>query len=477
MLKALYIILTSLGLALVFNYLFFGKLIGISVSIFTMTFLGAVFLLGKDQQSQKGWWLVSLITFFAIMPSIRANEFLNFLNICAVLGLLMLLAYTFTGIPTFMMRLRDYFILMIFVPLRMLGNALSTILLMGQIQTKSKQNDVWLRIAKGVIMAVPVLIIFGLLFSQADLAFSQFIQGFISITISERTAQYLVLLSVIFISALSFLSYIFFSKQNTPSPREHSMVHSGRDIEALVFLSLISTLFLVFIGFQINYLFGGEANIVNAGFTYAEYARRGFWELLAVGILSLLILLAAEKYAGVESKKIPKFQIPALILIAEVVIVIASAFKRLSLYIDTYGMTTLRFYVAGFIMLLLVWFVLLGFKFIKSKQEQFFTFSALLTITTFLVAVNIINPDAFIAKSNIEQFNRTGKVDVAYVRELSADAEYWKIELYKKLNGEDKETLRELLLEQKNNLQKSTDWQSTNLSRTKALKLLQNFEE
>jgi cation transporter-like permease len=480
LLKALYVILISLSLALIFNFLFFGKLIGISVFIFAAILLAALVLLGSRNQPhfQKSWWMLLLISFFALMPSIRANEFLNFLNICAILGLLMLLAHELAGTPAFLMRLRDYLALAVLVPLRMLGRALSTVSLIGHIHSDIKKRDMWLRVIKGTIMAVPVLIIFGVLFSQADLAFSQFLKGFVSINISERTVQYFVLLLFAFVAALSFLSYIFFPRDTKPevSPEKPvSVVQSGRGVEVLVFLGLISVLFLVFIGFQVTYLFGGEMNIINAGFTYAEYARRGFFELLAVAMLSLLVLLASEKYSGSEFKKDKRFEIPALLLIAEVVIVIVSAFKRLSLYIDAYGLTLLRFYVAGFIMLLLALFILLAVKFAKSKREQFFTFGTLLSVAAILVAVNIINPDAFIARSNIEQYNRTGKIDVSYIRELSADAEPGKIELYEKLEGEDKQTLRGLLQKEKENLQKYNDWQSANLSRTRALKLLQEF--
>lgn len=480
--KALYIILISLGLALVFNFLFFGKLIGISVLIFVAFLLAVVFLFGRHQKLplKKAWWLVLLITFFALMLGIRASEILSFLNVVATLGLLILLAHQLVGTPTVLMRFRDYF-LMILVPFRMLLRALFTVSLIGQIHSKIKQHDMWLRIIKGVIMAVPILVIFGILFSQADLAFSKFLQSFVNITISERTIEYSVLLFIAFVSALSFLSYIFFPKASQPAvshDQSDGTVQSGRGIEVMVFLGLISTLFLVFIGFQVTYLFGGETNIVNAGFTYAEYARRGFFELLASGMLSLLVLLASEKYAGSESKTNKRFLIPALILIAEVLIVIVSAFKRLSLYIDAYSMTELRFYVAGFIMLLLVWFILLAVKFIKSKEEQFFTFGVLLTVSAFLITVNIVNPDAFIARSNLEQYDRVGKIDVNYVGKLSADAIPMKIELYNKLAGEDKNILDGLLQKQKEDLQKSSsDWQSANLSRARALKLLQQFGE
>lgn len=478
--KALSIILTSLGLAIVFNFLFFGKLIGISALIYVSILLGVVFLIGSYYQLrfQKTWWIILLIIFFALMLGIRANEFLSFLNLCAALSLLLLLAHQLAGAPALLLRLRDYFFLIVHVPFRMLGRAFATVSLVGQVHSSIKNRDVWLRILKGVVMALPVLFIFGVLFSKADLVFSQFMRGIVDIQISERTAQYLALLTFAFMAALGFLSYIFFPKQTQKAATESNAARIGKEIEVLVFLGLISTLFLVFIGFQIAYLFGGEANIINRGFTYAEYARRGFFELLAVAALSLLILLTSEKYAGVETKKDWRFQIPALTLIIEVVIVMVSAFKRLSLYIDVYGMTLLRFYVAGFIMLLLVMFFLLAVKFIKSKKEQFFAFGALLSITAFLVVVNIMNPDAFIAKTNLKQYTQTRKLDVVYMGQLSADAEPWKIELYKKLQGEDKENFRKWLQTQKNNLQKSSaDWQSANLSRSRALQLLQEFKE
>ena len=480
--KAIYVILTSLGLAIVFNFLFFDKFIGVSVLIFIVIFLGAMFLLGlRERVSTKSvWWLLLPIIFFALMPSIRANEFLTFLNICGILGLLLLLTHEIHGTRVFLMRLRDYVILMTLVPLRMLGRALSTLSLVGQIHSSVKHHDIGLRVIKGVLMAVPVLIVFGVLFSQADLAFSQFVKGFVDITISERTMQYIVLFLVAFVGSLSFLSYVFNPKETqenqsaVAAEKSDGPVERGKGIEVMVFLGLISALFIVFIGFQITYLFGGESNIINAGFTYAEYARRGFFELLAAGILSLLVLLVSEKYARVESKSDKRFLIPALILIALVIIVIVSASKRLALYINAYSLTELRFYVAIFIMLLLVWFIILAFKFIKSKQEQFFAFGVLLSVIASLVAVNVINPDAFIARSNMEQYDLTGKVDMNYVARLSADAEPWKIELFKKLGGENKEMMKVKLQKEKDKLQKSSaDWQSANISRVRALKLLE----
>lgn len=478
LLNALSVVATSLGLAFVFNFLFFDKQLGISVVLITAVLIGAIYLLGLRQQMplRKAWWLIPLILFFASMPAVRANEFLTFLNVCATFGLLMVLAHELTGTPTFLMRIHDYFILMTRVPFRMFGKAVSTISLLTQIHSQVKHRDVWLRVLKGVVMAVPVLIVFGILFSQADLAFSQFLNSFVDITITERMIEYSAQWLFAFVAELSFLSYIMFYKR----PESYT-VHEGpradqpvKGIEVMVFLGLIAALFLLFIGFQITYLFGGEVNILNAGFTYAEYARQGFWELLAVASLSLLVLLVSEKYAGTEGKKDARFQIPALILIAEVAVLMASAFKRLSLYIDTYGMTALRFYVVGFILFLVGLFILLAVKFVTLKRESFFAFGTLLSVVTFLVIVNLINPDAFIAKANLERYNQTGKIDLPYMSDLSPDAQSWKIELYKKLEGGDRGYLQLSLERQKQRLEiDRADWQSANLARARAWEMLQ----
>jgi hypothetical protein len=479
-LKALYLLLTSLGLALIFNFLFFGKALGISVFIFVLVLLAEVYLFGKYQKvpMAKSLWLVALIGFFSLMPSLHDNGFLTFLNICAALGLLMLFAHDLLDMPAYLMKIVDYFLLVVVVPFKMFARSVRTLLALGEVHSSVKYREVWIRVVKGILMAIPLLIIFAILFSQADLAFSQFAKSFVDIHVSERSMQYTVLFIFAFIAGLSYLSYIFFPSKPKPEASDNAgaTVTFDKRIEMSVFLSLISALFLLFIVFQITYLFGGESNIVNAGFTYAEYARRGFWELLAVALISLAMLLFAEKYSGAENKHDNFFMIPSLVLVVEVLVVIVSAYKRLSLYIDTYGMTELRFYVVGFIAVLFVLFVLLAVKFIEAKSEQFYTFGILLTVVIFLVAINVVNPDAYIVSANIKQYNKTGKIDINYVGNLSADATSQKLELYKQLKGEDKKLLLDHLQYQKTYLENDVrNWQSANLSRYRALRLINSW--
>jgi hypothetical protein len=474
------IILASLALAFIFNFLFFDKYIGVSIPIFTFILLGCLFFLGRKESRislSKNWWLIILIMFFATMPAIRDNEFLTFLNILATLGLLMILAYQLVDTPAWLMKIHDYFSLGLVVPFRMLGGAFSSLATLGQFHSNDKNREITFKIIKGFFMAIPVLIVFGLLFSHADLAFSQLVSSLININISEYTFSYLFLLAFSFFAGLSFLSYIFFPKQFAVQSTEIIAPKFDKGLEVLVFLGLIGLLFLIFIIFQITYLFGGETNIINAGFTYAEYARRGFFELLMVAVLSILVLLYAEKHAGLAIRSY-KFLIPALLLILEVAMTSVAAFKRLSLYIDVYGMTHLRFYVSAFIVLIFALLVLLAIKFIKNKPEQFFTFGSLLSVIAFLIAINFANPDALIIKKNIELYNSTKKLDVIYLQGLSADAMTEKLELYNILNGNDQKHLHQLILMEKQQLQNSAiDWQSANLSRYQALQQLQNLPE
>jgi len=66
---------------------------------------------------------------------------------------------------------------------------------------------------------------------------------------------------------------------------------------------LVDVLFVLFVIVQITYLFGGEANVTAAGFTYSEYARRGFGELVAVGVLSLGLIMTLAAVARRESRR------------------------------------------------------------------------------------------------------------------------------------------------------------------------------
>jgi hypothetical protein len=469
----------ALLLAVLFDYLFFDKFIGISFLVFIALLVGITYgLAAKFKYSYRSSLLFLLpIAFFALMPSIRASLFLNFLNIVAVIGLLLLGIKELLQEHVAKFGLRQYF-LAVLQPLKFLVNSIKPLRYLVSAFNQSSTGN-WRRIVIGVLMALPVLAIFTLLFSSADFAFGQFVRSIFSFHLPDVFFGHVFFIVAAFVGLLGTFEYMFRASTGEPLVRAGEIKENhttGREVETGVFLSLIAALFVIFIAFQVTYLFGGEVNIVNRGFTYAEYARHGFWELLAVASATLIILFFTDKYTARETSRKTWFTLPAAVIILEVLVIIVSAFKRLMLYQDAYGMTIDRFYVAGFIIFLGVIFILLAAKFILKKKESFFTFATLLTMTVFLVGVNLMNPDAFIAKTNIERFHETGKIDASYLAHLSADATPQIIGVYSSLTDADKNIVREAMVENQTHWEKTlANWQSYNLSISTAQNKLHDF--
>ncbi len=324
-------------------------------------------------------------------------------------------------------------------------------------------------------MAIPVLFIFLLLFSSADLIFQKYVSGLINIDIETETIFRSVLVLITTLVYIGAYSYSFREKENQISAQQNNKNHSVGRIENSILLGSVNVLFFIFILVQITYLFGGESNISAQGFTYAEYARRGFFELIAVAVISLLLLLAAEKYVvKKETGHMLGFKILSAALVIQVILIMASAFTRLSLYEEAYGFTTLRLYSHAFIIFLAIVFCLLLYKIYRDKREDAFAFRVFVSIALFLTAMNFLNPDAFIARRNIERFAATGKLDIYYLSRLSDDA----IPDTIKVLGIPSEDLRKSFARELYRRAQNSDspyfskWQSSNISRMRAKKIL-----
>lgn len=476
------IALVSLGMALIFDRLFFEKIPGISVFIFVVLLLAGVFVLCKyfKKEFSSSIWLIVPILFFSIMPSIRDSGFLNFLNIVGVMGLLLLLVRSLSGQPAWYFTMLDYIATLLLWPIKFLQRSVEALSILASSSNKSSSNT-WKKVLKGTLMALPVLLFFGVLLTSADVAFAKFIDNLFFFKNLQTVLPHLFLVGVIFLIYLGVLAYLFTSPEKEGLSKLPVNVGdtpknvTDKKIEVSVFLFLIGTLFAFFIGFQITYLFGGNINIVVEGLTYAEYGRRGFWELLVVAFTTLCILLLTDTYTKKSEKRFNWFTIPSIIITAEVLVIIASALKRMMLYQQMYGMTTLRLYVIGFIIFLGFVFLILTTKLLWEKKSNFFTFGTLITAIIFLAGFNILNPDSFIAQKNIARFEQSGKIDDLYLFELSADALPQVLNMYDRLAGENKAVIEEKLIAQKADLERyQKNWQSHNWARTKALEALKS---
>jgi len=471
----------SLFLGILFNYLFFGKLPGISLLIFILFAIGGLILILKFSGrsiNREALWLMVPLFFFSAMPAVRASPELMLLNFAASLGLLLLIAEVSFGFRLRSFSIFDY-LKIVPLPFKFFGPLWRAFSQLAA--ERAGKGKTFSHIIKGILIAAPFLFIFLLLFSSADLVFEKYIANLVSFEISEETVARIVLVLAVFLAFTGAYSYIFGERESEKSAEAESGRSAGPlgKIESYILFGSVNVLFLLFIVIQVAYFFGGESNIISAGFTYAEYARRGFFELIAVALISLILLLLADQLISKENgRHAAVFKFFSAALIVQVLVIMFSAYARLSLYEEAYGFTVQRLFSHSFIILLGAIFCLLAWKTLRDlpagqagSGENFFALGVFVALNLFVLGMNMLNPDAFIARRNLERYDATDKLDVRYLGGLSDDA---MPELIGALNTNDPEIRsylgRELYLRGRS--ESFAKWQSWNIARRGALKML-----
>ncbi|HYV33559.1 MAG TPA: DUF4173 domain-containing protein [Candidatus Limnocylindria bacterium] len=476
--------LASLLLGCLWDYLFNAKIPGISFVIYVSLLVGVFFwfsnylkLSFSKPVSSSLKWLAVPIIFFSAMLAVRDSYFLAFWNIVATFGLLLIFVSQATGRNLRDYRLFDFFITAIALPLKLLASSFRAL---GQLLTVNKHlkdNQTASQIIKGVLITLPVLLFFLVLLSSADLVFGHLISNLFKWHLDFQSLSRLWwILAVAFIW---FGTYVYMFTKSSPVSIPPSLKEASYrfgKIESSILLATLNALFLIFVIIQIKYLFAGQTAITSLGYTYAEYAHKGFAELVVVAILSFGLIFGTEKYIEKKaSSHYAIFKVLSGTLIVLLVIIMASAFTRLSLYEQAYGFTLLRLLVQSFIVWLSLIFLVLYYKVLKFLPEKFLAFWGFVLIIGFFVFWNILNPDAFIARKNIQQFAANNQLDTVYLSSLSTDAVP---EIVKLLDmqgntnklGEDLAVTAVNIL--KSNVKYSPPWQSWNWSRSNATKII-----
>ncbi len=247
------------------------------------------------------------------------------------------------------------------------------------------------------------------------------------------------------------------------------------NLEALVVLVLVDALFAVFVALQVAYLFGGLDILDAAGLTYAEYARRGFFELLAAAALAAAVVATLDTRVRRRSRG---FVAAALGLLGLTGVTLVSSFLRLRLYQDAYGWTELRFWVLLSIGWLAAALLALGLLVVLGRSGRLVQVLGALGVAGMLVA-NLVGPQGFVAARNLERAinpalvppgGRAG-LDEAYLATLGDDAVPVMVAALPDLAGADRLAVRALLEARRRQL--ATDpalagWPSWNLSREQA---------
>jgi hypothetical protein len=193
--------------------------------------------------------------------------------------------------------------------------------------------------------------------------------------------------------------------------------------EWAVALGLLDLLFAAFVLVQLAVLFGGRDHVLRtAGLTYAEYARQGFFQLVAVAALTFGVIAGAVWWARRERTADSRLlQVLLGTLCVLTLVVLASALRRLTLYEAVFGYTRLRISVHATILWMAALFGLVVVAGV-TMRGRWLPRAAVVVTAAGLLTFTLLNPDALIASRNVERFQRTGQIDVAYLMHLSDDA-------------------------------------------------------
>ena len=274
----------------------------------------------------------------------------------------------------------------------------------------------------GLLVAAPLLIVFGGLFVSADATFAAFASN-IQIDFGSLTSH-LFLTGVLATFAAGTLRGAFLGDAGIAAAGERLVRPGVAPATTATVLGALDLLFLLFVAVQARWLFGGAATIqATSGLTVSEYARRGFFELVTAAVLVLPVLLVAEWATRREDQAQERsFRALALLLIVLVTVLLVSALQRMLLYVQYFGLTEQRLYTTAFMVWLGGVFAWLAWTVLRGERTRF-AFGALVQATAVLAGLHIVNPDALITRVNASRTATTAPFDAAYAAgALSADA-------------------------------------------------------
>lgn len=290
----------------------------------------------------------------------------------------------------------------------------------------------------GVCIAVPSILILGGLLASADMVFANMLDELFRNLRLNRMIRIGWMLLFGFFSSYCGVRYLM-KEQEQKEIREKKPFEP---VLAITVLASIAVLYLFFCGIQVLYLFVGNMQLPE-GMTYAEYARSGFFQLLAVCGMNLILVMWIKKHFG-NSKLLD-----AILLVISfcTMIMTASSAWRMVLYIRAYHLTFLRVSVLTALLVIALWMIGTA-VYILWPAFPMLKYSVVTVCVVYLVFA-FSHVDHVIASYNLAQMDEEEEdMDFYYISKLSTDAAP-AIAAYRKENagesvaveGEEKEAL------------------------------------
>ncbi|CAN5733160.1 hypothetical protein BH24ACT22_BH24ACT22_14170 [soil metagenome] len=436
-------------------------------------------------------WLTLLALLFAGFIAWRAAPMLVFLNVSTLLATLSLAAVRARQGSLKLSGIFEYVLGGLYTGLCAAAGPVPVVL--KDVEWREVAHGRWrsmLAATRGVLIAAPLLLVFGSLFVAADVVFERLVRDVFDFDVNRIFTHLLLAGFVAWVSA-GFLRLVLLGREPGWTSLERPANLSLGAVEISIALGLLNVLFLMFVVVQVRYLFGGLGEISTSDLTYAKYARRGFFELAAVTTLVLPLLLLAHWLFRPQNRTREKvFKVLSGSLLVLLSIIMASALCRMWLYLQEFGLTELRFYATAFMVWLAVVLSWFAVTVLLRDRRNRFAYGALLSGFAAMILLNAVNPDSIIARVNLNRMEDGKRFDPYYLTTLSADAapalvaslpEIGEDPLYEDVtvtpSGKERfvkgPTMRQAIVDRYK--LETSDWRTWNFSRRRAGRLAQSI--
>jgi hypothetical protein len=497
------------------------NLLGINVPILAAALLGAAWLVRPPERplDRLDWWLPAAALAISAGVAIRADPTLVWIDAFVACGLLGASMAAIAGLPV----TRRSVAAIVELGLLVLGWAGIGIVRVtaalqralpagtgGAGRSWRSRAPAWLPpVVRGVLIAVPILVVFTSLFAAADAAFDRIVGTLFDWRLDLGEVPFRLAVAFLIAWPIAGLLAVATGRaieeadgsgwdRSAPRPQSLGAAAAGLPaadrspgavtglrlgaIEAATILIAVDVLFAAFVVVQVAYLFGGLDTLSATGLPYAQYARSGFFELVRVAFLAGLLVTAVHAVAARRTTVLVGSGVALAVLTA---VVLASALLRLRIYQDAYGWTELRFYVLATI----VWLAIgigLTIVLLLSDRMRWLLHGLAIAAIVVLLGVNVVGPSRLIAEQNVARVldaslvppdGRSG-LDVGYTAVLGDDAIPALLRGLAALEGSDQLELRTFLLERRAALEHpatAIGWPSWNLGRERAREALRGL--
>jgi hypothetical protein len=491
------VLAVALGVGLAAELLLDGHALGINVPLATAVLLVATAAIagGIRRIDPLDAWIPCAALVLAAFTAIRDDGPLLLLDVTGALGLTAASAPAFAGEAV---TRRTTAAILALAARVVTAVAVGGAALSGRVHAEADPLDLVARrasratpVVRGLLLGIPPVLIFAALFASADPIFGRWMDTLVTVDVELGELPGRLLFTALATWLAGGLLWFAWVAGPPLEPRSLGAAVAAPAgalgslrlgaVEALTLLVALDLLFGAFVALQLAYLFGNSDTLGAIGMTHADYARRGFFELVAVVVLVGGLLLGLEAAIAHRTRA---YVAAALVLVGLTAVVLASSLKRLWLYQDAYGWTELRFYVLAAIAFLAIDLAAAAWLIFRNRS-QWLPHAVAASSLVVLVGVNLVGPQATITARNLERALMPAVVpeygertlDTTYLGSLDADAVPQLVAALPGLSEPQRRELRPLLADAHRRyvLERDASWQGANLARERARAALEGL--